>query len=246
MRKYDLTRLRMLIIDDNRQFLAIMRTMLRGFGVQDIFESTDAVQALEILRQTEIDLALLDLNLGDIDGLEWARLVRSAPDSQNPRMPIIMVTAFSERSNVEAAIDAGIDEFLVKPLSPNILFRRIVSVIEDPRPYMRDGSYFGPDRQRSVTRRDLEHCARPGPDGGGEANEIGNEGVDGVNTPVDQIDAEAANAPGNGQSIDDLASSVRDVSKVISNIVGAIERQNDAIEGINQVIQRTPTARSEA
>jgi DNA-binding response OmpR family regulator len=63
-------------------------------------------------------------------------------------MPIIMVTAFSERSNVEAAISAGIDEFLVKPVSPQMLFKRIVWLIENPRPYLRFGSYFGPDRRR--------------------------------------------------------------------------------------------------
>jgi CheY-like chemotaxis protein len=148
MREYDLSNLRVLVVDDNRHFIAIIRTVLRAFGVRRIFDCTDAVQALELLKQTEIDIALIDLKIGDIDGLELARLIRSAPDSQNPRMPIIMVTAFSERSNVEAAISAGIDEFLVKPVSPQMLFKRIVWLIEHPRPYLRFGSYFGPDRRR--------------------------------------------------------------------------------------------------
>jgi len=148
MREFDLSQLRILVVDDNRHFIAIIRTVLRAFGVRRIFDCTDAVQALELLKQTEIDLALIDLKIGDIDGLELSRLIRSAPDSQNPRMPIIMITAFSERSNVEAAISAGVDEFLVKPVSPQILFKRIVWLIEHPRPYLRFGSYFGPDRRR--------------------------------------------------------------------------------------------------
>lgn len=150
MREYDLSQLRVLVVDDNRHFVAIIRTVLRAFGVRQIFESTDAVQALEMLKQSEVDIALVDLKLGDIDGLELTRLIRSAPDSQNPRMPIIMMTAFSERSNVEAAIGAGVDEFLVKPVSPQVLYKRIVWLIDNPRPYLRFGSYFGPDRRRQA------------------------------------------------------------------------------------------------
>lgn len=150
MREYDLSQLRVLIVDDNRHFITIVRAMLRAFGVRSIFECTDAVRALEILKQTEIDFALIDLKLDDIDGLELTHLIRSAPDSQNPRMPIVMVTAYCERSTVQAAISAGVDEFLAKPLSPKKLFDRIVWLINNPRPYMRIGSYFGPDRRRRV------------------------------------------------------------------------------------------------
>lgn len=148
MKEYDLAGLRALVVDDNRHFLAIMRTMLRAFGVRQIFDCVDAVQAFEALKSSEIDFALVDLKLDSIDGLEFTNLVRSASDSQNPRMPIIMVTAYSERSNVERAIASGIDEFLVKPVSPKMLYERICSVIERPRTYVRVGGYFGPDRRR--------------------------------------------------------------------------------------------------
>ncbi|VAW10239.1 hypothetical protein MNBD_ALPHA09-615 [hydrothermal vent metagenome] len=148
MREYDLAGLRALVVDDNRHFLAIMRTMLRAFGVRQIFDCTDAVQAFEVLKSSEIDFAMVDLKLDNIDGLEFTSLVRSASDSQNPRMPIIMVTAYSERSNVERAVSSGIDEFLVKPVSPKMLYSRICAVIERPRTYVRVGGYFGPDRRR--------------------------------------------------------------------------------------------------
>jgi CheY-like chemotaxis protein len=148
MREYDLSGLRALVVDDNRHFLAIMRTMLRAFGVRQIFDCIDAVQAFEVLKSSEIDFALVDLKLENIDGLEFTSLVRSASDSQNPRMPIIMVTAYSERSNVERAIHSGVDEFLIKPVSPKLLYERICSVIERPRTYVRVGGYFGPDRRR--------------------------------------------------------------------------------------------------
>lgn len=150
MKEYDLAGLRALVVDDNRHFLAIMRTMLRAFGVRQIFDCVDAVQAFEILKTSEIDFALIDLKLDNIDGLEFTSLVRGASDSQNPRMPIIMITAYSERSNVERAISSGIDEFLVKPVSPKMLYQRICAVIERPRTYVRVGGYFGPDRRRQA------------------------------------------------------------------------------------------------
>lgn len=152
MREYDLSRLRALIVDDSHHFTTIVRTMLRAFELRAIFASPDAVNALELLKQTEIDLAIIDLKLGEMDGLELTRLIRSAPDSQNPRIPIIMVTAFTERSNVEAAISAGVDEFLIKPLSPAVLYDRIVWLVDNPRPYLRSGTYFGPDRRRRCAR----------------------------------------------------------------------------------------------
>lgn len=149
MSNCDLKTLRILIVDDNRNFVSIVRDVLRGVGVRSVFACENGVSTLEFLKQTEVDLALIDLNLGDIDGLELTRLIRSAPDSQNPCMPIIMVTAHAERSTVQAAICAGVDEFLTKPLSPKKLLGRMVNLLENPLPYFRFGTYFGPDRRRS-------------------------------------------------------------------------------------------------
>ena len=149
MSKCDLTTLRILIVDDNRNFVSLVRDMLRGVGVRSVFACDNGISTLEFLKRTEVDLALIDLKLGDIDGLELTRLIRSAPDSQNPRMPIVMVTAHAERSTVQAAICAGVDEFLTKPLSPKRLLGRIVNLLENPLPYLRAGAYFGPDRRRN-------------------------------------------------------------------------------------------------
>ena len=153
MQELDLSGLRALVMDDNRHFLAIIRTMLRAFGMRQVYDCVDAAEAFELLGHTEIDFALIDMKLTDIDGLEFTNLIRLASDSQNPRMPIIMVTAYSERTLVERALGAGIDEFLVKPVSPNMVYRRICSVIQQPRPYVRVGGYFGPDRRRRDDER---------------------------------------------------------------------------------------------
>jgi two-component system chemotaxis response regulator CheY len=126
----------------------ILRTLLQGAGIRDVMEARDAATAFEMLRECPPDLALVDYQLGDLDGLEFARLVRTAKDSTTPYLPIILITAHAERSRVKEAIDAGVNEFIVKPVSTKALLNRVRSVIERPRPFIKAGGYFGPDRRR--------------------------------------------------------------------------------------------------
>lgn len=140
--------LRVLILDDNHHMCTILRTVLQGAGIRDVVEARDAASGFEALRNSVPDLALVDFQLGDLDGLEFTRLVRTADDSPMPHLPIIMVTAHSERSRVKDAIDAGVNEFVVKPVSARALVERINTVINNPRPFVKAPGYFGPDRRR--------------------------------------------------------------------------------------------------
>jgi PleD family two-component response regulator len=141
-------RVRVLIVEDNPHMSAILRTILQGFGVRSIHECRDAETAKQNLGSINPDILLVDLFLEDMDGLELARFVRNDEDSPNKYLPIIMVTAHSERSRVLEAINAGVNEYLAKPVRPIDLFERIVSLIERPRRFVRAPDYFGPDRRR--------------------------------------------------------------------------------------------------
>jgi len=137
-----------LVVDDNRHMLAIIRTMLAGFDVKKVYECVDAAQAFEVFRNAAPDMLLIDYNMAPLDGLDFMRLVRKGQDSPNPYVPAILITAYSERSRVEAARDAGINEVLVKPLTAKRLYERICSVINNPRPFIRTEGYIGPCRRR--------------------------------------------------------------------------------------------------
>ena len=137
-----------LILDDNAHMRGLLRAILSGFNVRQIEEASDAFDALQILRATSLDLAFVDFRLAGLDGLEFCRLVRTASDSPNPYLPIIMVTAYSERSRVVEAINAGVDEFLVKPVRAIDVASRLNAVIERRRPFVRTHDFFGPDRRR--------------------------------------------------------------------------------------------------
>jgi DNA-binding response OmpR family regulator len=84
------------------------------------------------------------------DGIELTQMIRQPGANANPFVPIIMLTGHSEKRRVTAARDAGVTEFLAKPLSAKALYERIVSVVINPRPFVRTKTYFGPDRRRNA------------------------------------------------------------------------------------------------
>ena len=151
-----LSHMRALLLDDSPHMLSILRTILQGFGVTDVAEARDAATAFEMVRDHRPDFAVIDLQLDDLSGLEFTQLIRTAPDSPDRMLPIIMVTAHSERRRIIDAINAGVNEFLVKPVSPKALFSRIRAVIERPRPFIKAPGYFGPDRRRQNLKHNEE------------------------------------------------------------------------------------------
>jgi DNA-binding response OmpR family regulator len=140
-----------LILDDNANMRGLLRVLLSGFGVRRIEEASDVHQAMGIIAGGDIDIAFVDFKLGGLggaSGLEFCRLVRMGPDSPNIYLPIIMVTAYSERRRVIDAINAGVDEFLVKPVRSVDVANRVNAIVERRRPFVKSGEYFGPDRRR--------------------------------------------------------------------------------------------------
>lgn len=144
-----LAALQVLLVDDNQHMRAITSAVLQSAGVKKVREAADGGAALEMLREHAIDLAIVDFNMFPLDGAEFTRLVRNSPDSPNPYLPIIMMTGHSERSRVYEARDAGVTEFVVKPITAKAILDRIQAVIFRPRPFVKTEGYFGPDRRRT-------------------------------------------------------------------------------------------------
>ncbi|MFA4893195.1 response regulator [Brevundimonas sp.] len=141
--------LKILLIDDNAHMRAITSAVLQSAGIREVREAADGSAALTILRDYMPDLVIVDFNMFPLDGVEFTRLVRNSPDSANPYLPIIMMTGHSEKSRVYEARDAGVTEFVVKPITAKAILDRIQSVIFHPRPFVKTDGYFGPDRRRT-------------------------------------------------------------------------------------------------
>ncbi len=148
MAGYNLERLNFLCVDDNKHMRALVKTILHALGSKNVHEAADGADAFKELRHFPADIIICDWNMSPLDGLDFVRLVRTGKDSPNPFVPIIMLTGHTEMHRVIEARDAGVHEFLAKPISAKGLFSRIRSIIERPRPFIRAGLYFGPDRRR--------------------------------------------------------------------------------------------------
>jgi CheY-like chemotaxis protein len=149
--------LKALIVEDNMHMRALLRALLNSIGITEITEAVNGQAAIELLHTHSPDLVLTDLAMAPVDGLEFTRHIRNHEHSPNPFVPIIMVSGYTERHRVEAARDAGVTEFLAKPVNAHNLFSRIAEIVERPRAFVRCDTYFGPDRRR----HQLENYAGP-------------------------------------------------------------------------------------
>lgn len=143
---------RILIVDDQNFTRILVRNILGALGGRRISEAKDVEGAWRlVLADPPPDLMIVDWEMLGADGLELVRRVRHDDACPDKFMPIIMLTAHSEKSRIYTARDAGVNEFVIKPISPKTLFDRINAVVEHPRKFIRIKDFFGPDRRRKKT-----------------------------------------------------------------------------------------------
>lgn len=148
--KIEFSALRFLVVDDNQHVRRIVRTLLHGFGVREVYEAADGAAGLDAVQNFLPDMIITDWVMPVFDGLEFVQMIRQPDSPLNPYVPIIMLTAHSERHRVLQARDAGVNDFVCKPVSSRMLHERISNVLLDQRPFVRATTYFGPDRRRNT------------------------------------------------------------------------------------------------
>jgi len=141
-------RLSFMVVDDNRHMRLLVTTLLRSFGAARIMGAKDGAEAIELLSSNQVDIVLADYLMEPMNGLDFLRQLRRETTRVDPTTPVILMSGLAERSRVEAARDAGANEFLAKPLTAQTLFDRIVVLVNNPRAFVRCASYIGPDRRR--------------------------------------------------------------------------------------------------
>lgn len=133
-----------LIVEDDEDIQQLVGFNLIKAGFQIDYADTGE-QALDKVRQQEPDLLLLDLMLPGIDGIEICKILCS--DNQLSDIPIIMMTAKGEESDISSGLDLGADDYITKPFSPNILVSRVKAVL---RRKARESSAQYPDRDEVI------------------------------------------------------------------------------------------------
>lgn len=117
-----------LIVDDNKTMLRIVRNLLIQLNLNNIDEATDGKMALDKAREKSFGLIISDWNMEPMTGLEFLKQLRAGNDPVKST-PFIMVTAESKTDNIIAAKQAGVNNYIVKPFSAETLKSKIVSVL---------------------------------------------------------------------------------------------------------------------
>jgi two-component system chemotaxis response regulator CheY len=116
-----------LIVDDYKTMLRIIRNLLKQLGFNNVDEATDGSQALQRLRDKKYGLVISDWNMEPMSGLQLLQEIRA--DNELKNMPVILVTAESKTENVKAAKEAGVNNYIVKPFNAQTLRNKLVSVL---------------------------------------------------------------------------------------------------------------------
>jgi two-component system chemotaxis response regulator CheY len=116
-----------LIVDDYKTMLRIIRNLLRQLNFTNVEEAMDGTEALHMLKEKDIQLIISDWNMEPMTGLQLLREVRKSDKFKH--IPFIMITAESKAENVVAAKQAGVSNYIVKPFNAETLKAKLSSVL---------------------------------------------------------------------------------------------------------------------
>ena len=117
---------KIIIVDDYEQMRRVMRGCLRELGLTNIIEAENGLQALDKIKNEAVEFVISDLNMPKMDGLELLNQIRSS--SELKHLPMMLVTAESERSVLIQAIKAGVNNYVVKPFNAEIMALKIKTI----------------------------------------------------------------------------------------------------------------------
>jgi len=143
----DLADLRILIVGGKPHAVQTLRTALSTLGLRRLVVVPDGPAAIAHLEQHPVEAVFCDEATPRIDGAEFAVAARRAPGIINPMVPIFLVCASPRRNDVATARDAGVTDVIVRPFSAATIERKLRAALEAPRPFIKAGNFFGPDRR---------------------------------------------------------------------------------------------------
>jgi len=120
--------MKILVVDDFSTMRRIVKNLLRQNGYANIEEAEDGAQAFSKLKNGGFQFVISDWNMPNMDGLELLKKVRSDPELKD--LPILMVTAEAEKEKVVTAIQAGVNNYIVKPFTGEVLKEKMDKIFE--------------------------------------------------------------------------------------------------------------------
>ncbi len=120
--------MKLLVVDDSSTMRRIIKNTLQRLGYKDILEGEDGVQGWNVLNEnTDVGMLITDWNMPEMNGLELVKKVRA--DARFKDLPIIMVTTEGGKAEVITALKAGVNNYIVKPFTPQVLKEKLAAVL---------------------------------------------------------------------------------------------------------------------
>ncbi len=120
--------MKILVVDDFSTMRRIIKNILKEIGYSNVDEADDGTTAMEKLKTSNIDFVVTDWNMPKMPGIELLKAIRQSPELKHT--PVLMVTAEAAKENVVAAVQAGVNNYIVKPFTAAALKEKIDLVVE--------------------------------------------------------------------------------------------------------------------
>lgn len=120
--------MKLLVVDDSSTMRRIIKNTLSRLGYEDVLEGEDGLQGWTVLNENpDIGMLITDWNMPEMNGLELVKKVRG--DTRFSDLPIIMVTTEGGKAEVITALKAGVNNYIVKPFTPQVLKEKLAAVL---------------------------------------------------------------------------------------------------------------------
>lgn len=120
--------MKLLVVDDSSTMRRIIKNTLSRLGYEDVLEGEDGLQGWTVLNENpDIGMLITDWNMPEMNGLELVKKVRA--DTRFSDLPIIMVTTEGGKAEVITALKAGVNNYIVKPFTPQVLKEKLAAVL---------------------------------------------------------------------------------------------------------------------
>lgn len=120
--------MKFLVVDDSPTMRRIMINSLKGIGFEDVIEAGDGEEAFGMLGKNTVDFIITDWNMPNMTGIDLTKKIRTTDEMKN--IPIIMVTTRGQKEDILQALKANVNNFIVKPFTPQILREKIAAVLK--------------------------------------------------------------------------------------------------------------------
>lgn len=122
------TKMSILVVDDFATMRRIVKNILKQQGYENILEADDGASALEVLKREKIQFIISDWNMPQMSGIELLKTVRATEAWKD--LPFLMVTAEGQKENVIEAVKNRVNNYIIKPFTPETLMEKINKIFE--------------------------------------------------------------------------------------------------------------------